>query len=366
MKIAAVVLFVFMLTEAFSQVTNIVVLDKYETSRLKEVISTHPDVHYLYDSIVSIATVALKHQPQPLEKMYYECLLDTDSKRIHTVKSFDDINHTATLIYAGYGTDNREYGEKVKEIVVEWARTYLPDGNTINENKFIVFFWGYHIYKNRFSLTEQQVVEDWINKIALKQMNRERTPNNNWEAKRLKIIGIAGSILQDKQFIEYSIEGFKKYISTAYFPDGTSNDLHSRDALQYHISGIKPCLSAFINLSKFDKRFNLFNLESESGSSIRKSVEYIVPYARGEKQRKEWTNSKVELDRRRAEAGIEKYQPGKLFNPKDARELFEWASYYNSDWDAIFENPSKSKYASSWIGLLNSPLIREKQNMHHD
>lgn len=359
MKVTAVLLFVFLLTEAYSQVTNIVILNKNEVNRLKEIITTDPEVGILSDSIISSAAVALKHQPSPLERIHFEGLLETDPKRIHTIKSFADINHTATLIYADYAADNNKYGEKVRDIVIEWVKIYKPDGNTINENKFIVFFWGYHIYKNRFSHKQQQLVEGWINEIALKQMNRESTPNNNWEAKRLKIIGLAGGILQNKQYMDYSIEGYKKYISTAYFRDGTSNDLHSRDALHYHISGMKPCLSAFINLSKFDERFNLFNWESESGSSICKSVEFVVPYASGEKQREEWTNSKADIDKRRAEAGIDEYQPGKLFDPKDSWELFSWACYYNPDWYEIYEDPEKSKYTSTWIGLLNSPLIRK-------
>jgi hypothetical protein len=191
-------------------------------------------------------------------------------------------------------------------------------------------------------------------------MAREKTPNNNWEAKRLKIIGLAGGILINRQMMEYSIEGFKEYISTAYFPDGTSNDLHTRDALHYHISGIKPCLSAFINLPEFDERFNLYNWESTDGSSIRKAVEYTLPYARGEKQRREWTNSKAKIDKRRAEAGLENYQPGSLFDPEDARELFEWACYFNREWYNVFEDPTKSKYTSAWIGFLNSPLVRGK------
>ncbi len=360
MRILPVVAFVFLFSAAYSQVTNIVILNNEETRRLNKAISTNDEVWVLYDSIKNLSVLALKHQARPLKKVYYEGLLDTNSKRIHTVKSFDDINHTATLIYAGYGSDNPAYGEKIRQIVVDWARTYQPDGNTINENKFIVFFWGYYIYSTRFTHEEKHLVEGWIKEIALKQMNRESTPNNNWEAKRLKLIGLAGGILQDSTLMDYSISGYKKYISTAYFPDGTSNDLRTRDALHYHISGIKPCLSAFINLSKFDKRFNLFDWKSAGGSSIRKSVEYALPYATGEKQRKEWTNSKVELDRKRAAAGIEEYRPGKLFNPDDARELFQWACYYNPDWYSVFEPTDKMKYTSTWTGLLNSSFIRKK------
>jgi hypothetical protein len=359
MRLTTVIIFFLYCTYAWAQVTNIVILDEQEQMRLKEIIASSAEARSLYDSVAMAATASLKHVPRPLEIIYYEGLLDTDPLRINTVKSFPDIDHVATLIYASYGTGNLLYGDKTKEIIMAWVKTYKPDGNTINENKFISFFWGYYIFKSHFSTQEQVEAGKWIMDIALKQKNRKSTPNNNWESKRLKITGIAGAILNNKELRDHSIEGFKKYISTAYYPDGTSNDLVSRDALQYHISGLKPCLSAFINLSKFDKRFDLYAWESPTGSSVKKSVEYTVPYATGEKQRREWTNSKVELDRRRAEAGIEAYQPGRLFDPQKAHELFEWACFYNSGWFDVFEKAGTSPYFSSWIGMLNSPAVRE-------
>jgi hypothetical protein len=359
MRLTAVIIVVLLFINARAQVTNVVILDEQEQIRLKELIASYTEARNLNDSVRLAATASLKHMARPLEIIYYEGLLDTDPRRINTVESFPDIDHVATLIYASYGTGTLIYGEKARQIIMAWVKTYKPDGNTINENKFISFFWGYYIFKSHFSRQEQEETEKWIREIALKQMNRKITPNNNWESKRLKITGIAGVVLKDNQLIDHSIEGFKNYISSAYYPDGTSNDLISRDALQYHISGLKPCLSAFINLSKFDERFNLYAWESPTGSSVKKSVEYTLPYATGEKQRKEWTYSKVELDRRRAEAGIEAYQPGKLFESKNAHELFEWACYYNPEWLAVFKKAGTSPYFSSWIGMLNSPPVRK-------
>ena len=360
MKIQLILIFTLLFgLQSYCQVTNIVILDKNEISHLQEVISTNRNAKQLYDSIAAEAAVALQLQPRPLQIMYYEGLLDTNPKRINTVKSFADINNVVTLIYANYGNENSRYGEKTRQIIMAWANTYKSDGNTINENKFNAFFWGYYLFKNHFTTEEQQQVENWMNKIAVNQMNRKRTPNNNWEAKRLKIIGIIGCILQNEKFIKYSVNGYKKFISSAYFPNGTSNDLRQRDALHYHVSGLKPCLSAFINLSKFNPDFNLYNWESPNGSSIKKAVEFVVPYATGDKTREEWKNSKVELDKKRAAAGIAKYQPGMLFDPQKAYPMLEWACYYNPEWFSVFENKNKEKYTSTWIGLLNSPLVRK-------
>jgi len=338
-----------------AQTTNIVVLNNDEVEKFRTELKANNQVQALYDSIRFKAEMRLDISPCPLKIMHYEGLLDTDPRRMETVKSFADINYVVNLIYASYGNNDNRFGKKAKQIILSWAEKYEPTGNPINENKFNAFFWGYYLFKPFFSDYEQNKVENWMMDIAELQMNRKHTPNNNWEAKRCKITGIVGCILNKEELKTYSVKHFKKYISTAYYADGTSRDLKQRDALHYHVSGLKPCLSAFINLLEFDKRFDLFHYISETGSSVEKSVEYVVPYATGEKQRKEWVNTKVKLDKERAAAGLEKYQPGKLFVPEKAYELFEWACYYQPEWKSIFE---KNEQISSWVGCLNSSIVR--------
>ncbi len=116
-------------------------------------------------------------------------------------------------------------------------------------------------------------------------------------------------------------------------------------------------LSIFINLKKFDPAFDLFSYTSPEGASVEKSVAYVVLYAIGEQVRQEWVNSKVELDHQRAAAGLEEYQPGRLFDPAEAIPLFEWASCYNREWHKLVQEGSKG-YTATWVGLLNSPLVR--------
>jgi hypothetical protein len=341
-----------------AQITNIVILDSTEIQKLRVVLKQNSTAKNLYDSILVLSIESLKRIPQPVEKIHYEGLLENNPKRIKTTQSLEDIDAAVSLIYSIYGTDNDKFGDKIKDFVLAWATTFRPDGNPINENKLNALFWGYYLMQRRFNKNERETVEKWMLEIAEKEMNREQTPNNNWEAKRLKIIGTIGCILQNEELKNHSGEGLKKYIETAYFADGTSNDLLTRDALHYHISGLTPCISAFINLSKFDRRFDLFDFVSESGSSIKESVEYVLPFATGEKKREEWTNSKVKLDKERAAAGFKEYQPGKLFEPQKAFPMFEWACYYNPEWYSIFEKSKVKMYADTWIGLLNSPLVR--------
>lgn len=51
-------------------------------------------------------------------------------------------------------------------------------------------------------------------------------------------------------------------------------------------------------------------------------------------------------------------KPGMLLNPQKAKPLFEWASYYNPEWYSLLS--AENNYASTWVGLLNSPLVRKR------
>lgn len=152
------------------------------------------------------------------------------------MKSLADIDKIANLIYSYYGDPQPVLADRAVEFVLAWAETYQPTGNTINENKLVPLFWSYYLFQEKFSTDECRLVEKWMMAIARAQMNRLKTPMNNWEAKRLKIIATVGCILNDDELKSFSVLGFKNYIHHAYYPDGTSNDLKERDALGYHIT----------------------------------------------------------------------------------------------------------------------------------
>jgi hypothetical protein len=241
------------------------------------------------------------------------------------------MDHVTNMIYASYVCDNSEYIRKLVKYVKSWSQTYIPTGNTINENKLVALFWAYLLNKDHFNTAEQDSIETWIRRIAHLQKERPSTPNNNWQAKRMKIIGLGGIILGDLSLQGFAVDGFKKFIGSAYYEDGTSHDLRQRDALLYHVSGLKPCISSFASFSKFNSAFALYEFEGASGGSIKKSVDYVVPFARGEKEHLEWVHTTVALDKKRAAAGLAKYQPGIPYDPQKSLEMFEWAAYFDAE-----------------------------------
>ncbi len=344
---------------AQAQTTDIVLLQAQEMTRLRMLKSVNVQVKVHCDSIIRQANQHLRSEPRPLTHLYYEGLLQTNPDRIDTRKSLEDVDKVVDFIYAYYSSNDNRYAQKATKFVVAWADTYQITGNTINENKFVPLFWAHYLFRDQFSKKEKRKVENWMRGIAQAQYDRPRTPNNNWEAKRQKIIATVGCILEDKIFQEAAVKGFMQYIQTAYYADGTSNDLKQRDALSYHMSGLKPAIGTFVNCVPFSSALDLYTYLTPDGASIKRSVEYTLPYAQGEKKRAEWTHSKVELDQKRAAAGLAEYQPGMLFDPKKAIPLFEWAAYYQPEWFALLgKGTAEDNYTATWLGLLNSPLVR--------
>ncbi len=230
-----------------------------------------------------------------------------------TTQSLKDLDKVALWLSAWYGSQDKVYAEKIKTYLLAWAEAYVPTGNPINENKLEPLIHGYGVLKKSFSKTEQQRIEAWLTRIAEAELAYPRIPENNWKAKHIKLVGTIGMILDKPSYVEYARESFKKYIDKALYADGTSRDLHQRDALSYHVSGLDPLLVYAIateQLKGNNDAFNPFTYQSPQGGSIKKSVDYVVPYAKGEKVHAEWVNTKVELDRQRAAAGIAHYQPG--------------------------------------------------------
>jgi hypothetical protein len=341
-----------------AQNSSLVYLNETEQGRLQALYLNNNEVKILCDSIVSAANPVLQANPKPLKKIHFEGLLENNPDRVNTLKSLQDIDIVSGFVYAFYCTGDKKYLTPIKKYVLAWATTYKPDGNTINENKFVPLFWGYLVARSIFSGPEKDKAEKWITQIAQKQIERPQTPNNNWMAKRYRLIGLAGGITKNKEYIDFAVNGLKEYINTSYFPDGTSIDLKTRDAMHYHVGGIKVVLDAIVGLQAFSNDFNLYNYSGASGSSMAKTVEFTFPYATGEKLHREWVNTKVQFDIERAEAGLPEYQPGILFDKNEAISMFEYACYFDPKYYVVLST-LPNNYTATWLGLLNSPLVRD-------
>jgi hypothetical protein len=333
-----------------------IILTQQEQKSLARLIRENQSARKLWLQLKKEAEAVMDDSPDPLSVIHYEGLLDTDPKRVRTERSLEDMDKVALLLFAYYASHDERYAQKAKEYILAWSKTYKATGNPINENKFEPLIHSYSVMRSIFNEREKRIVGGWLRGIADAEVANKSIPMNNWEAKRIKLVSLIGLILESKEYVEFADRHFKAYVEVALNGDGTTLDLMERDALGYHVSGLKPLMVYGITLEQFgpDTGFDPFTYQNSSGGSIEKSVEYVNPYALGEKVHKEWINTKVELDKKRAEAGLEKYQPGTHFKPEQSREMYELAYFYNDRYLKIINEikPSEGGEYHSWFFLL--------------
>ncbi|MEM6822534.1 MAG: alginate lyase family protein [Verrucomicrobiota bacterium] len=299
-------------------------LESKQRTQLKKIVNEEGEVAKLFEEKSNQAQKLLSKEPSPVSVIYYEGMVNTNPKRIETVKHLQDMDDAALLLEVWQVNGNGMISEKIKTYITAWASTYRPIGNDVNENKLYPLLVGYLTLRTEFSDDERKTIDTWVREMGelhLNAIRSEKITFNNRFTKRLRLIMIMGMILDQAEWREASNEGFKRFVERSLFPDGTSFDLKERDTLTYHASALKPLVD--LASLALQNGIDLYRWQSQKGSSVEKSVAFLLPYARGEKKHEEWVNSKVALDRERAEAGLAEYQPGQLYDPKKSLELLE-------------------------------------------
>lgn len=305
------------------------------------------------------ADEALTASPNPVKIIESEGKLKSDPDRIATVKSLADMRKMEALGWAFAVSGDVRYGSKAKEFVLAWAQVNEPQGDPINETKLEPVLVGYDLTRSTYSAAEQATVEGWLRKIAASLIERQKKKNkatnfNNWHSHRLKMLGLCGWLLQDKALIERVVSGYRDQIANNLLPDGSSFDFHERDALHYHCYDLEPLL-ALATAAKQEGIADFYSFVGANGASLEKAVAFLVPYCDGSKTHAEFVNSKVEFDRKRAEAGQKEFATGRLFDPKDGLEVLELASLFDGRLAPVISGLKGKKTArcSSWQMVLN-------------
>jgi len=269
-------------------------------------------------------------EPDPLVEIHYEGMLDNNPARIETVRHLEDMDKLALFYWHHAFFGDTHSLKKMMDYSLGWAAMFQPTGNPINENKLLPVVYAYAYLKPHMESRQQNMMKDWLRKMARTEIENDRVPLNNWETKRINLVGTIGLLLEDDKLVSWAEEKAAYYVEHALFADGSSADIRQRDALSYHVSGLKPLLQFLITLElEAGRGKDFFYKKSADGASVAGSLDYVLPYAKGEKIYRQWENSKVKLDQERAAAGLEKYQPGVAYDPEKAYETMALAAYFD-------------------------------------
>lgn len=331
-------------------------LDKEKRGRLRHLIESDQEAMKLFEILKSESEVRLKLLPKPIEVICYEGLVNTDPKRIASVTSLREMDDVLILFHYWQATEDAATAAALKRFILAWSATYRPTGNDVNENKLYPLFMAYLALRPQFEPGERKRVDEWIGSMAELHSgaaNQSRHITNRY-TKRLRLLALFGKILNRTEWQTQATEGLKRFVQESLRADGSSLDLELRDSLTYHNSALQPAIDLAVMAGSTGP--GLYSWTAPSGGSLKKSVDYVIPYANGTKTREEWRNSQADLDHRRAAAGLEAYRVGRLFDPKDALDLLEVAGYFDPELVTLVLQlqGSAAKRYGSWTMVVNA------------
>ena len=329
------------------------------SAKLAALVKSDMEANMIFQDIKDLADAALGVTPSPVDTIFYEGLIDADPRRVYSKECLKDAPRAENFAWTYMVTREDKYADKAREIILAWSKKHVPVGNPISEKELIPMITAYGLLINHFSDDEMLGVNKWLHNIASLEMQGEK--QNNWQAKRLWLVGFIGFILEEQQYLDYVQDGYEKYVDNAFFGDGRTNDFIQRDAFHYHASGLWPLIDLAIAADR--NGIDLEGYINSEGGTLRKCIEFLVPYTNGEKQHAEFVNSKVKFDRIRAEAGEKTYASGNIFDGKRAAKVYDYYSYFDDSYLPLAFQimASEAERFSTWKTVINHVLSSQEE-----
>jgi hypothetical protein len=310
-------------------------LSRKEARRLKNWVKEDAEVKRQFDSLRRIADIAMGDDPNPIDTLRTEGLLQGDPRKTATWNALQDMHKMYALAMVWRMTGKQEYFNKASIYLIAWADSNHSRGDPIDDTNLDPAIAGFDNIKEWLTPAEVRRIDRWLRQAAeaeihaVYNMPERATSHNNWNSHRLKIVGEIGFAIGDKALQQYAIDGFREQVGRNLQPDGRSEDFISRDALHYHVYDLEPLLKLAIVLKRATGT-DYYNYVAPSGASLARSVEWLLPYLDGHQTHAEFVNSTVDFDRRRAQNGERGYKAGTLFEPKNGIATLVLASYFDA------------------------------------
>jgi len=204
-----------------------------------------------------------------------------------------------------------------------WLDVYRISGNPIDETALGDWLLAYRSAGAALPPVLAQRMRQFACDLAVRytqpQPTSRKTTTNNWQSHRVKLAVMGAHVCGKSALIAEAEAAFAKQIQDNLLPSGESIDFAERDAIHYVVYSVEPLLEATLFARSHGR--SLFAITGPKGQSVSRTLDWLAPYARGDKTHEEFVRSRVRFDAQRAAAGV----PGFAgpFSPKKA-QLTYW------------------------------------------
>ncbi|CAD6522788.1 alginate lyase family protein [Paraburkholderia sabiae] len=281
-------------------------------------------------ALVSNVQAQLSEPAHAVRRLHTEGTLPHEGIYDQSKEAEKDLDLLRDAALAWRATSDDRYLKLVDRLLYAWVTTYEPSFNPIDETPFEGLILAYDMTASALPVKTRNATMAFLTKLAngyIAQIDAQKRPlsgtfRNNWQSHRVKLIAMAAFTLDNRKMIEAAQRLYIEHVNDNIAPDGTTVDFSERDALHYVTYDLQPLVTAALAARRHNR--NWLNERAPGGATLAAALNWLTPYATGEKTHDEFVRSSVPFDAKRREAGLPGYSG--QWDPKNAAELYHLAA----------------------------------------
>ena len=281
------------------------------------------------------AEAAAVRQPSPLPKIHIEGTLPHQGIYDQSKIAKGDWEAIRDLSLAYRLSGEAKYLIQANRFFLAWLDTYHLSFNPIDESGLDALIIGYDLVRRNLPPPTGAKMQNFLRRLAegyVEKIEKQKSPDaGNWQSHRIKLITLSSFSLGDLRLIGKARKIFQDHISRNILPDGSVWDFHQRDALHYVTYDLEPLVTAALAARAHGEDW--FRYAAPDGASLERALEWLRPYANGEKTHEEFVHSNVRFDYVRREAGLKGFSG--TWDRKTAGYLYQLAMHLDEKYAGL-------------------------------
>lgn len=308
--------------------------------------------------VVSLQNAVNKNltpQPRAISRVHTEGTLPSEGGWKESVEAGRDWPLMRQLAQLWKAKHRPEDAQALSRMMSEWARVYAPSFNPIDETNLDAYIDAYVIANDALDDSTRTSARDFIRVLTegyLQKMEAVKNPRasflNNWQSHRIKIAVLGAAALDDRNLWSRAKKAYFSHIARNIRADGSTLDFEERDALHYVVYDLEPLVRSAVVAR--DRGESWLKKTGEGGGSLEQALDWLLPYAEGDRTHDEFVNSRVAFDAKRNAAGLKGFSG--TWDPQKAARLYTMASTLDDRYASIAQklNPSGYLLSTCWQG----------------
>lgn len=282
--------------------------------------------------------------PRPLPVVHTEGTLPGQGIYDASLVARRDLPQMRAFALAWRASGDARYLEATTRYLDAWVKVYQPSFNPVDETHFEVMADAYAITATALPPETRRATADFLRGMAsgyVTRIDRGRgekkdTWTNNWQSHRVKIVTVIAVALDDETLFTDARRIYMDQLNANLRADGTVQDFHLRDALHYVTYDLEP-LTRAAQAAKL-RGEDWLRMTAKNGATLAGALNWLEPYALGERTHEEFVRSKVRFDAERNRAGMKGFSG--QWDRRQSRDLYWTAALLDARYAATAKSVS--------------------------